>query len=171
LWLTEKPHKKMSREILNFISMKRSKVLVVSIAFMTIFACVLSCNEQENLAPASNTQGTIGSPKFDGTEGDPLDLETAKRWTSNYRAINSTGVQAHYFGNEIIRQLLDRPGCVGIRMYYAIDDKGERKLLLIGVDAKGENLMPSANGRSTEEEDPIVDFSFPCPSTCPSNGL
>jgi hypothetical protein len=162
----------MSRKILKFISMKRSNVLVASAVFMTIFAVVLSCNEQENVKPAS-TQGGVGVPKFDGTEGDPLDLTTAKRWTSNYRAINSTGVQAHYFGNEIIHQLLEAPGCVGIRMYYAIDDKGERKLLLVGVDAKGENLMPSpsSSGRTTDDNPPIVDFSFPCPSTCPSNGL
>lgn len=151
--------------------MKRSSVLIASVVFTVIFACVLSCNEQENLKPASSTQGPVGSPKFDGTEGDPIDLTVAKRWTANYRAINSTGVQAHYFGNEIIKELLDRPGCVGIRMYYAIDDEGERKLLLIGVDGKGENMMPSADGRSADGDDPIVDFSFPCPSYCPTNGI
>jgi hypothetical protein len=151
--------------------MKRQKVLIASAAFMTIFACVLSCNEQETLKPLSTAQGPVGTPKFDGTEGDPIDLAVAKRWTANYRAVNSTGVQAHYFGNEIINQLLQRPGCVGIRMYYAINDEGERKLLLIGVDSKGENMMPSSSGRTGDDEDPVVDFSFPCPSVCPSNGL
>jgi hypothetical protein len=151
--------------------MKRPNVLVASILLMVIFACVLSCNEQESLKPAATAQGPVGTPKFDGTEGDAIDLTVAKRWTANYRAVNSTGVQAHYFGNEIINQLLERPGCVGIRMYYAINDEGERKLLLIGVDAKGENMMPSSSERTSDDEDPVVDFSFPCPSYCPSNGL
>ena len=150
--------------------MKKSRVLTAFIAFTVIFACVLSCNEQETLTPTP-AQGPVGTPKFDGTEGDAIDLTTAKRWTSNYRAINSTGVQAHYFGNEIIQQLLERPGCVGIRMYYAINDEGERKLLLIGVDANGENLLPSTVARVKDDEDPVVDYSFPCPTYCPKNGL
>ena len=151
--------------------MKNSRILTSSIAFTVIFACVLSCNEQEALKPTATLQGPAGAPSFDGTEGDPIDLTTAKRWTSNYRAINSTGVQAHYFGNEIIQQLLERPGCVGIRMYYAINDEGERKLLLIGVDTNGENLLPSSSSRLMEDDDPVVDYSFPCPTYCPQNGL
>lgn len=112
---------------------------------------------------------------FNGTEGGPIPLSTAKQWTANYRASIKPGeTEAHYFGGDIIRKLLDEDKSVGIRVYYAIDDKGKKQLLLIGVDVEGNNLLPEegAVAKSTEDEDPIiVDNSYPCPPYCGTKPL
>lgn len=114
---------------------------------------------------------------FNGSESGPIPLPTAKQWTANYRKTISEGdTLAHYFGGQIIQRLLDQDKAVGIRAYYAIDDKGKKQLLLVGVDENGENLLPlegaAAKSAAADADDPIiVDYSKPCPSYCPSNPL
>lgn len=113
---------------------------------------------------------------FNGSEGGPISLETAKKWTANYRATIKPGeTEAHYFGGGIIKRLLDENRSVGIRAYYAIDDNGKKQLLLVGVDEDGNNLLPeegSAAKSTTDEGDPIVvNHSHPCPPYCSTNPL
>jgi hypothetical protein len=43
--------------------------------------------------------------------------------------------------------------------------------MLIGVDAKGENLIPMPGAKAGDEGNIIGDASFPCPNTCPENDL
>lgn len=112
---------------------------------------------------------------FNGSEGGPIPLPTARQWTANYRATIKPGeTEAHYFGADIIQRLLDEDGSVGIRMYYAIDDQGKKQLLLVGVDEDGNNLLPvEGAAKSTEDEGApiIVDQSFPCPPHCGNRPL
>lgn len=112
---------------------------------------------------------------FDGTESGPIPLATAKEWTANYRKTIKPGdTLAHYFGGNIIHKVLKETGCVGIRVYYAIDNKGQKQLLIVGVDENGDNLLPAKNVASGEEDPDdniIVDLSTPCPDFCASNDL
>jgi hypothetical protein len=159
--------------------MKKEKSLTSVISLVLIFVCVLSCDEQEKLntkngISSGSANSRIGSPAFDGSEGDPLDLATAKKWAANYRSTleePESGTLAHYFGFEIIQQILSESDCVGIRIYYALDDNGEKKLILVGVDSNGDNLLPTAGGRLADDGNILADFSFPCPNTCPPSGL
>lgn len=154
-------------------------LLIVTI----VFACVMSCDEQDERLETkaefkssenvNSANSRVGSIEFKGMEGDPLDIATAKKWTSNFRskANASDEILAHYFGFEIIQKILGQEGCVGIRIYYALDDNGEKKLLLVGVDSKGENLLPLEGGRTSDDGDVVADYSYPCPDYCPGNGL
>jgi hypothetical protein len=112
---------------------------------------------------------------FNSSAGGPIPLSEAKKWTANYRATIKPGeTEAHYFGGDIIRRLLEEIGSVGIRAYYAIDDTGNKQLLLVGVDAEGENLLPEegTGAKATDDEGPIiVDQSLPCPPSCPIKPL
>jgi hypothetical protein len=109
---------------------------------------------------------------FNGTESGPIPLATAKEWTANYRATIKPGdTLAHYFGGDIIRKVLNESGCVGIRIYYAIDDKGQKQLLIVGADENGDNLLPAEEGTRNSNDNIIVDFSMPCPEFCASNNL
>jgi hypothetical protein len=90
----------------------------------------------------------------------------AKAWTANYRETYPVEIEAHFFGREIINQILSEEGCVGIRIYYALDENGNRQLLLVGVNANGDNLLPSV----TNNENIIADMSYPCPTFCPPTG-
>ncbi len=159
--------------------MKNLKIL----SSLTIYSAVLfvACDESLQLESPANhelPQIAMGSTQitgqalvtdymFYGTEGDPISLETAQAWTSNFRKDNSAGTQAHFFGHEIIKQILEEEACVGIRMYYALDEQGKRQIILVGVNSKGENLLPGSQELNEGDEYIVADASFPCPSFCP----
>lgn len=150
----------------------RSKFLQVIMVMVVFF---VSCEEQMSdeqpvqLSQTSKSPGNerlITDYRFTGQEGDAIDYAIARKWVNNYQEKNTSGNKAHFFGYEIIKEILSLEGCVGIRMYYALDDEGGRQIILVGVDEKGNNIIPGENGR-TAEEGIVVDASFPCPTHCP----
>ena len=159
--------------------MKKTKSLFPLMVFALTLSCVVSCDDQDEKLEAKNESLSKAIPSgrfesdFNGSEGDPIDLTTAKQWTANYRSKleSPNEVSAHYFGSEIIQQILSESNCVGIRIYYAIDENGEKKLILVGVDSEGENLLPSSGGKISDGGNTLADYSWPCPDYCPGNGL
>jgi len=99
------------------------------------------------------------NPNITPNTGGPISLPQAIQWTTNFRSTNANAVKAHFFGEVIINQILSQPGCIGLRLYNAIDDNNEPKILLVGVDANGDDMT----------NDTIADFSAPCPSQCGLN--
>lgn len=101
---------------------------------------------------------------FTGNEGEEFPLETASEWTANYRAANPDSTKAHFFGNVILSKILAQTGCVGLRMYYALDDNGDKQMIVVGVDSDGEDQFMKV----------IAERSWPCPPYCgggsPLNG-
>jgi hypothetical protein len=97
---------------------------------------------------------------FNGTEGAPIPLATAAEWTANYRNNHPNSTKAHFFGKDILQKILAQEDCVGIRMYYALNDAGEQQLVLVG-----------ANAHENDQTTGIVaDLSSPCPPRCDTNG-
>ena len=94
--------------------------------------------------------------KVTGQEGGPINRDQAKKWTANYRASGRGKTNSHLFGVETVKSLLEQDGCVGMRIYYALDDKGVQQLLLVGTDAEGSDMT----------EGLILDLSSPCPPDC-----
>src|SRR6185503_11873536 len=99
------------------MKMKKTKSLLALMAFAITFACLVSCDDQEeksnkeiDLTSNSIPSSRIINPGFNGTEGNSLDLATAKKWAANYRSTleNPDEVSAHFFGFEIIQQLLSQ---------------------------------------------------------------
>jgi hypothetical protein len=112
----------------------------------------------------------VGSP-MNSTDGDSIPSALAKRWVASYHIKNPAGIQAHFFGYQIIHQILSENDCVGIRAYYALNDEGVPQLLLTAVNSKGRNLLPkkSVNGKIATDDDAVADASWPCPSFCPGS--
>ncbi len=113
---------------------------------------------------------------FNASAGGSISLETAKKWTANYRATIKPGeTEAHYFSADIVNRVTNEGNSVGLRIYYAIDDQGKKQLLLVGVDAQGDNLLPeegaAAKSAAADEGPIIVDNSSPCPPVCSNNPL
>ncbi|WP_242929085.1 hypothetical protein [Pontibacter vulgaris] len=101
---------------------------------------------------------------FDGTEGAPIELSLAASWTKNYRGYatadeSGTLTKAHFYGRDILQKLLDQEGCMGIRIYYARDEKGQKQLVLVGANAEGNDM-----------EEMVVDSSKICPPDCSTGG-
>ncbi len=93
---------------------------------------------------------------FTGNEAGQFPLDTAAAWTANYRKSNPNGIKAHFFGMNIINEVLAQPGCVGIRCYYALDEKGVQQMIIVGADKDENDLY---NGI-------IAEISYPCPPNC-----
>lgn len=106
-------------------------------------------------------------PKFDGTEGAPIDKATAAKWTRNYRQgaqpdpVQKAVIKGHFFGREILEKILAQEGCMGIRMYHARDERGQRQLVLVGATDDGNDML----------EGTIADGSKFCPPDCSTGDL
>lgn len=92
---------------------------------------------------------------FDGKEGAPIGKDVAEVWTYNYRQANPGATKAHFFGIERIQEILNQSDCMGIRIYYAIDDTGKKQLILAGCLADGTDMLNL-----------LMDYSVPCPTVC-----
>ncbi len=92
---------------------------------------------------------------FNGTEGGEITLSEGSKMTSNYRDRNPNQTIAHFFGRDILERILSQENCMGIRMYYGIDDDGKKQIVLVGADEHQNDLT-----------DLVADISHPCPHTC-----
>jgi len=105
---------------------------------------------------------------FNGSEGKSIDLALAKKLVKNYKEKIKDPLKecrANYFGKDLILKILSQDGCMGIRMYYGVDDSGKKQLILVGTDAKENNMIPtSEDARSASYT--LADASIPCPDEC-----
>jgi hypothetical protein len=60
------------------------------------------------------------------------------------------------FNGKPVMELLSQPGCVGLRIYRGRGAGGESSLILVGVDAKGNDMT----------EGVLLDTHLPCPPFC-----
>lgn len=80
-------------------------------------------------------------PVFTGFEDHTITLEEAGSLTRNYRMAAGNGaVKGRYFSRTAIEQLLLQEDTVGVRYYYGEDAEGKPQMVLVGVDAFGQDL-------------------------------
>lgn len=60
------------------------------------------------------------------------------------------------FPREAVQQLLAQKGCEGLRYYFGRKDDNSSALILVGVDATGNDM---AGGM-------LLEWSYPCPPVC-----
>jgi len=96
---------------------------------------------------------------FTGHEEHGINLADAIRFTATYREENGTDFLGAFFGKEAMEKILNQQGCVGIRIYNAVDDNNKGTFVLVGVTAENNDI--------TEGE--LAEFSTGCPPNCPLN--
>lgn len=92
---------------------------------------------------------------FNGTEGGQISLEQGSALTTAYRRENPNKIIARFFGRDILERILAQENCMGIRMYYGIDENGVNELVIVGADQNENDLI-----------DLVADISSPCPHAC-----
>ncbi len=97
---------------------------------------------------------------FDGTEGEAITLAKAGGYTKDYRDEYPGALLAHFFGKDIINDILDQNDCMGIRIYHGIKN-GKAELILVGATADEEDMIATG--------DIIADVALPCPNRCASS--
>lgn len=96
---------------------------------------------------------------MNANEDHSITLADAAKMTKNYRQSVSTGaIIAHAFGKNAIQAICNQSAAVGIRIYYALNDAGEKQLVVVGVDASGNDLYTGL----------LAERSLHCPDDCSS---
>ncbi|ELR69031.1 hypothetical protein C900_05516 [Fulvivirga imtechensis AK7] len=108
---------------------------------------------------------------FNGKEGKPITLGQAKRWTKRYRDEHPGEVKAYFFGRDHIEQLLNERSkdgaSKGIRIYFAVDDDGKKRLILVAATENQNNILPTDEGKDAPAT--IIDDGSGCPPDCPKD--
>lgn len=142
-----------------------------------------------NLNPLFMSNGT--------TQNHRIPLDKAKKMTKffrDHRGQNNIPGQlgtivpiSETFDRAGFDALLAQPGCVGVRIYYGMDDTLGLHAIIVGVDAQNRDILPTGTtttsrtttsselgatttteGGTTEEETGIIlDDGLRCPPTCP----
>lgn len=105
---------------------------------------------------------------FDGSEGDVITSTQANTYRSTYEAspnfTYNQGIKGHFFGKDILNDLLNQNGVMGLRIYYGLKPvsgaPSKPQLVVYGTDANGDDILVN---------NLIADVSKPCPPLC-SNG-
>lgn len=94
---------------------------------------------------------------FTGNENHSITLAEALNFVENYRKDKpAQTIKGGYFGRDLYENLLSQEGCVGIRCYFAENIDGSPTIVMVGVNAKGDDIVNGIIG-----EDII-----PCPPFC-----
>lgn len=94
---------------------------------------------------------------FNGDEGSIVTLNEAAGWTANYRETITPGeIIGQFVGREKLLDILNQPGCKGIRIYYGIGDDDLKNLILVGATADEDDMI----------EGIIVERLYACPPIC-----
>ncbi|GAA3922798.1 hypothetical protein [Hymenobacter algoricola] len=88
--------------------------------------------------------------------GALIPLGKAVEMTMHYQADHAGSVQAGYFSSHVYRELLEQPGCIGIRVYKGLKEGNLECFVLVGVNGKGADMT----------EGLLYDMAAPCPPTC-----
>lgn len=91
-----------------------------------------------------------------GNEGHSINLADAARFTAAYRDTKGDDFLAGYFGKGAIQGILDQQGCVGLRIYNAIDDNNKRTLVVVGVTVDNKDISDGE----------LAEFMIGCPPYC-----
>lgn len=100
---------------------------------------------------------------------DVIKLDTAMSYTAGWRRIAKERLDPEDYVKAFLIPMIDfteilAEGAVSVRAYLGNNEAtGEKKLLLVGVDAEGNDMIDYAEGMY------VYDFTTPCPAMCDKN--
>ena len=99
---------------------------------------------------------------FNGSEGRAIDPNKAGEWTKSFREGHPGEIIAHFFGRDILTDILNQEGCQGILFYYG-SDSGVPQLIAVGADSDGNDQL--------DEKRIVADEAYSCPPSCSQPNL
>lgn len=95
-----------------------------------------------------------------------ISLAVASEYTRNHRsALLQAGSKgdgpadhAGAFHADQVMKLLQQKGCAALRIYHARNQKGEKAMVLVGVDGDGKDMTTGI----------MMELCLPCPPICDS---
>ena len=88
-----------------------------------------------------------------------ITLDEAQKWATSWRTTPPKDLaKGHWIPGEALTELLATEGVVNVRAYMGVDETGTQKLMFVGVDADGKDLI--------DDSHLIYDSTQPCPKNC-----
>ncbi len=104
------------------------------------------------------TKEDVKQISFTGKEDHSISLADASKMTRNFQLHAAPDqIIGGFFGKDAVLAIISQEGAVGLRYYYGLDDEGTPHIILIGVNADGNDMT---NGLLAER-------STMCPPHCP----
>jgi hypothetical protein len=73
--------------------------------------------------------------------GEDIGLAEGEQIITAFRAANPESTQGYFIGRNIIDQILNQPGCVGINFRKCLTELNQEHLVYTGVDADGKDII------------------------------
>lgn len=73
--------------------------------------------------------------------GQNVGLHEGRKMVNAYRAANPNEVPGHFIGKDILKKILNQPGCVGITFRKGLNEAGEEHLVYTGIDMGGKDIL------------------------------
>lgn len=108
-----------------------------------------------------------------------ISLEKAKKMIGHYRRKSEKVLKDEFRGRHVLPYsltydraafdaLLNQPGCSGLRLYFGMDEEALVKIIAVGVNEKGEDLLTTSTISTADATGEIVDEGVRCPTECPT---
>ena len=112
-----------------------------------------------------------------------ISLETAKRLTKKYREQKEKILGDEFkekkvfpicetFERAAFDKVLARPGCKSLRIYFGMDEENLVRAVIVGVNEKDQDMLPSALSQGKAGDDIegefIIEDGLRCPENCPA---
>ena len=96
----------------------------------------------------------------DETVGEHIGYDLGVKMVKDYYDQYGEG-GAQFVGRNILTQILDQPGCIGINIYKALNEKGEKTYVLVGLDKENQPILEitgvNPNGQLNTQEGIVAD--------------
>ncbi|MDP4284628.1 MAG: hypothetical protein Q8891_09400 [Bacteroidota bacterium] len=86
------------------------------------------------------TQNALLETKSLAEVGEDIGLAEGTKLVNAFREANPDATPGYYIGRNIIDQILNQPGCVGINFRKCLSEN-EEHLVYTGVDAEGKDIL------------------------------
>jgi hypothetical protein len=73
--------------------------------------------------------------------GEAISHELAAKMIKDFNDANPSHQYCFHIGRNVIEQVLAQPGCVGMRIYRAVNEKGRETLVYAGIDSNGKTIF------------------------------
>ncbi|MCH6558974.1 hypothetical protein IH799_01320 [candidate division KSB1 bacterium] len=104
------------------------------------------------------TKEDVKQITFTGKEDHSISLEDASKMTRNFQLQSASDqIIGGFFGKDAVLAIISQEGAVGLRYYYGLDDEGTPHIILIGVEADGNDMIDGL----------LAERAAACPPHCP----
>lgn len=99
----------------------------------------------------------------DETVGEHIGYDLGVKMVKDYYDAFGEG-GAQFVGKNILQDILSQPGCIGINIYKALNEKGEKTYVLVGLDKSNNPIIEitsvNTNGILEQKEGIVADRNF-----------